>query len=359
MRKLVYLFIGSGIFLSILVVSAFTLLGVDDKTPEGFRAYYMALVKLQKNTPENLRPLYERSLEYVATSTLLAIMEENSFCHGDAHEVGRVIFRRTSKNLASAFDICKKQCQDGCYHGTLMEAARPENKPFGESGHVTADDFKNTMEKICALGENMQSRDECSHAMGHGLYISTLDMKKSVDLCEVFESPGLKYYCLTGVFMERDTYFGKEDIRGEDFRFPCSEYSDKYGVPCWRYKVARLLSLRLNGISQDDATKNVARTCLGFSGNTRLGCFHGLGVAKAGEIFENPASLGTICGYAEMDDERLACIDGAMENVSGVDTHKSRLACASLQQEDAMQFCNSIDGKKDSLSRKTTALYYR
>lgn len=317
-----------------------------------FLKEYNALVKDDANTPEALQNLFTDYLSKIATTSLLSIIEKNSSCHNDAHELGKVIFRRTGKNLNDSFYICGKTCKDGCYHGVFMEAFRPGEIRSEGLEHVTADEIRPEILHICEISSTYQAQDECAHAVGHGLMLNLNDITRALALCGVFTNSGIRYYCSTGVFMQHDMDFGEEIIKSGKTHEPCDLFGDQYAVACYRYKVRRLFFLYSD-------IKQVAAFCNTLTEKGRLGCFHGLGYAYSGSILHNPVNLGAVCSYAGSEADTLACIDGAMENVSGANREAGKRACLSLEGlgKSYLDFCNSIDGKRDALGRETLPLY--
>jgi len=318
-----------------------------------FLEAYHALADSKRDTPEALQKLYEEFFEKMSTTSLLSSIEKDQFCHEEGHELGKVIYRRTGKNLSDSFYTCGRTCADGCYHGVFMEAFRPgEIRPEGFE-HVTADEIRPKILEICTLSLSYQAPEECAHAVGHGLMLNLNEIAKALDLCTVFTDMGVQYYCSTGVFMQHDIDFGLETTKNDGIYAPCDTFPDRYGVACYRYKVGRIFALYPD-------IKDVVAICTSLSGKARLGCFHGLGVAQYSTVLNTPAMLKTICSYGTSDSEILACIDGAMENVTLSDRERGKEACdslSSMSNEHYQEFCLSINGKENSLERETLPLF--
>jgi hypothetical protein len=352
------------IFIALLAFVLISWLAIYPLSPEKrFSRGYSALLLKQANTSENLRALYADALDNMPTSTVLSLIEENKFCHSDSHELGKLVYLRSKANLASAFEVCQKHCMDGCFHGVLMEAFRSPNERSDELSHVSHEDFQKKAVEICATSANIQAPEECAHAIGHGLLVSTEDMHRALELCSTFKIPGVGYYCSTGVFMQRDIDHGEEDAKRADYTYPCSEFAGQYDVQCWRYKVRQLFikfqtSNSGSRTSRINAAEQMKEMCRGLEKKARLGCWHGLGNGLYAEIIDTPEYLADLCIGDNSDNERLACIDGAMENVSLVSARAATQACAALGYNRLAKFCASIDGKNNSLERETLPMYY-
>ena len=97
-------------------------------------------------TGEPEREVFQKYLNSLGPVALLDYLEiHNPRCHGEAHELGRVIFHQ-SQDIGLALQTCGNRCTNACMHGVVSEA-------FGQATH---EEVIQQMTQFCA-GENMAS----------------------------------------------------------------------------------------------------------------------------------------------------------------------------------------------------------
>lgn len=297
---------------------------------------------------QNLKTTYETALSTIGTSTTMAILEKRPFCHSEEHDLGRVIYDR-SKNLHDALLVCGNSCNYGCYHGVISEALTRTTGTSTEGRHFTSEDLKKHVDFIC--DENYGYRTgNCAHALGHAFVnLSNYKIPESLQNCKAFIDRRFEYYCASGVFMEYGLKYGNSE-RGADLLKPCDEFPDEYGAACFRYKPWYLLFQ----LGSFDLT---LKECEKLAGRSRIGCFHGLGLAYAVDIAKNPSLLAKVCASSN-DDEKRVCIEGAVELIATEDENEAHRACNTLAGS-WRNFC-VVTAKNGiyTLDKPTLALYF-
>ena len=309
------------------------------------RREYARLRATGENTPANLYAFYNAYIPRVGTTTVMAVLAENPLCHGDSHEFGKFVLSQ-SLNFHEAILSCGNLCDNGCTHGVLMDAF----KKTGEEGHVDVAEIEAQIGAICDTYSRVGPLVDCVHAIGHGLKAATHGFGDAIGVCEKFGDPHLRYYCITGVFMQNDIDKGERTAQGVALHAPCDSAAPMNQGACYVYKTFRMLI----GLNDYGATLN---ECASLAGFARMGCFHGLGRAYTGLIAYEPAYLHTVCRHAPGDEEMLACIDGGVEAIAEVFPEVAKKACASLPSN-LRSFCLDIKGKSTMLTKQTLKLYY-
>jgi len=265
--------------------------------------------------------------------TMLAVLDDNQFCHSEAHNVGRVIYER-EQGLAVATNICQNQCSSGCIHGALMGffTEKTGDEKFVDSEHhATFDDltpaFRAEIASMCSSTELSAHLilGDCYHALGHALMVlANYDIPAAIELCAIFNEYGVgaRYYCATGAYMERDIEYGESD-RAVSALYPCDE--SPYPAACFRYKLRRAIDIS-KGYS------DAVQFCTSMPKALRAGCSHGLGYALWRQITDSPASVNAICGWGTSDEQRL-CLEGVFGYTNMYDGSVARKACAAYDPE--------------------------
>ena len=142
------------------------------------------------------RPVFERYLPRFGAGALLGFLEETyPACHPESHDLGRAIFA-ASRDLETALSDCGTGCTSGCMHGAVSEA-------FGTS---SLEAVAGAMNQFCASAtmRRLHKPGNCAHGLGHALmFLTNGDTRRSVDACLGFSLDPMKYYCATGVYMEK------------------------------------------------------------------------------------------------------------------------------------------------------------
>ena len=183
------------------------------------------------------RPVFAKYLNTLGPETILDFLEATYLtCHGQAHELGQVIFAQVQE-MSPAIGACQTRCTSGCMHGVLQEA-------FGGS---SLEDLAPQVDRFCREGvmSQMHKPGNCAHGIGHALLgIVAQDLNKALAACALFSNSAMEYYCATGVFM---AFFAWEKTRPQEafqqprgLHFPC-DTSPRFPAACYRYKVRYLL----------------------------------------------------------------------------------------------------------------------
>jgi len=312
--------------------------GRDTAVLGKFKEEYRIAQEAEKSTVA----LFEKYLPLVGASALLDVFEETyPTCHGQAHDLGKVLFV-TSQDLGATLRVCGTRCTSGCMHGAMGAA-------FGNStlAAITAQ-----MNTFCEHGEiaRLHKPGNCAYAFGHAfMFVTSGDVRQSVGACLGFANEGMQYYCATGVFMEKIITGPPPATPPPSLHYPCDEEM-LFPTACYRYKAVQLLD-RLGNSAR------LTRECLQLKAPQRRGCFHGLGHAMTEEVFIDPARLAPLCRHGILTD-RIVCIEGAIEKLAEYDEGRARTACASLG-DDLRPVCEqAVVDKMYSLTKATFALYY-
>ncbi len=294
------------------------------------------------------RAVFAKYLESLGAPAMLDYLElENPRCHGSAHALGKALFAQR-KDVGAALAICGNHCTNACMHGVVGEA-------FG--GH----DFDAVTDEMAGLCQNQEMErlhkpGNCAHGIGHALMISTEhDIAQSLGGCKRFDEPGMEYYCATGVFMEyRDLLRVRaksgNKIARPSRHHPCDTHTD-YPAACYRYML-RVIRSEI-GVSRDQ----LIQECLGLDQPLQRGCFHGLGAMYSRRIADDPLLLPRLCLNGSRED-RILCIEGAIEKLAEFSDERAKVVCATLEGENA-EICKA--GAKEKMYRldKPTLELYR
>ncbi len=288
------------------------------------------------------RPVFERYLPRFGAGALLGFLEETyPACHPESHDLGRAIFA-ASRDLETALSDCGTGCTSGCMHGAVSEA-------FGTS---SLEAVAGAMNQFCASAtmRRLHKPGNCAHGLGHALmFLTNGDTRRSVDACLGFSLDPMKYYCATGVYMEKIlTPKALEGLSAASLHAPCA-VETLFPAACYRYNTGRLLYWF------GDRTR-VALECMRLDGPQRRGCFHGLG-SLGGEVFREPSVMATICVRGDRDD-KVACIEGLIEKLSDLDQARALAACGFVTAELRPVCSDAAERQMYSLDKPTFALYY-
>src|SRR5712691_3710453 len=291
------------------------------------------------------RPVFAKYLKTLGPGAILDFLEATyPACHGQAHELGQVIFDQVQE-IGLAMRACQTRCTSGCMHGVLKEA-------FGGS---SLDDLAKQVDHFCQEGAMSQRHKpgNCAHGIGHALMVIVEpDLTKAIASCALFSNAAMEYYCASGVFME--FFAGEKTRQGEErqprgLHFPC-DTSLRFPAACYRYKVPHLLRT----FGQDRA--RVVQECRQLPRARRLGCFHGLGAALTVEIGRHPALLPAVCLHGTPEDQ-IMCIEGAVEKLAEYNEAQAQAACATLDGGIADICTTAAREKMYRLHKPTIELY--
>jgi hypothetical protein len=309
---------------------------VDEELLRDFQVDY-------NNAQGDYRAVFQRYLEPLGAAAMLRALEDGfPRCHTQAHELGAAVYESIG-DLGLAVEICGDGCTAGCMHGAVREALG--SRPLGE--------VRRTLRYFCATDAMAElfPKGNCAHALGlAAMAAAGGDLQQALRVCSGHAEPAMEYYCATGVYSE---YFGEAtqlDLRVVlELHFPCSE-TTSFPVACYRYKGPLMhRALKGDAEAQQDA-------CLTLSGAARRGCFHGLGVARLPEVFENPSLLAVACAEGNKND-RILCIEGVVEKLADYDDDRALEACASLSGRMGKACLRAAEEKMYRLDKKSLPLY--
>lgn len=302
---------------------------------------------LKKTTNYNMRPVYEKWIDQVGANGLIAaVTEMNPTCHDEAHDLGKVIYEKT-QDIGEALDICQDACYSGCMHGVLMEVFTEGSgqtddgvSPYVPAEHVQIDDVKDRISTICdkTVATGLYKAGDCAHGIGHGLmYLADYDIPRALALCDTFDTYPMRYYCATGAYMEYVERGPKIPPTGATQFYPCDVSA--YPAACFRYEMPHVVA---TAYQQKDGFHQLIADCEAMDGNTRLGCFHGLGNANMPYVRSKAATLSQVCSYGNHDDQYV-CVEGVMERF------------AKYFPDEAPAACGTVDGWEKDLCNQAVA----
>jgi len=298
------------------------------------------------------RPLYEEYFDVIGADGILDGIEQVwPRCHEEAHDAGRAIFARF-RDIGASVRICADRCATGCMHGALMEA-------FG----VTADDARADgathrvaitpeMNEACyrnAAILSLSRPGNCAHGIGHALMIQAhYRIPEALTACTGFPEPAMRYYCVTGAYMEYVTEYDQEDAKSKSLQYPCDTYD--YPAACARNKMYYVTKRHYEAHGR---TEELVQECSRLMGKFRLGCFHGLGNAHMWLIASGQINIKSVCGHGT-DDERFMCLEGAMERMGQHYETRALAVCEELQGQDRQTCLAAVKHKMYDLTKDFT-----
>lgn len=286
---------------------------------------------------------------------MLDILDENTFCHSEAHNLGRVIFRHLN-DLPKSLVLCGYRCTMGCMHGVFMQlfqnyehADNLSKNIFGEHAAIRIGSLSEIVPNFCNKSEVKKFiyLGNCYHALGHALlFASDYNISKGLEYCRLLDGQAPIYYCAAGVYME---YNLMPEVAGQNkFEiYPCN--TNQFPAACYRYKVLRLFKDGKN-------LREIKNFCLGLEMPQKLGCFHGIGYAYQYYISSHPESIKKICSGGNLEDEKM-CIDGAIQLVAIYNKNASINAC-NYVEEKLYKYCLQEADYSTFNINKPLDLYY-
>lgn len=256
-------------------------------------------------SPSEHHALFEKYYGKLTANQMATAIESTSgICHGQTHELGKVVYAHT-KDIGEAFRECGKSCTEGCFHGVLMAALGADNAAGIKDGqHIKLADLSAKVSDICATAQDHRPGN-CAHGIGHAFtYLADYRPDIALPLCESFPTLPLKFYCAGGTYMEFD--MNKYDLVCDD--------TTPYTAVCWTYKARHF-------IGKTKSFGEASEKCLALPGLQRRGCFRGLGFMYMGTVENYPDLLPSICNAGDLDD-KIVCIEGVIEKLA--DAHEAR-----------------------------------
>ena len=291
--------------------------------------------KIFSNFGPNLpMSFFDKYYDKLGPETMLSILNENKFCHSEAHGLGRTIYAKTN-DISKSLTICGYKCSAGCMHGVFMEIFKDyrDNQSKYYDGHTKID-----TKKIDEFVINFCSKTEikkfiyegnCYHALGHAfLFIADYNISQGLELCRMLNREASVYYCATGVYMEYNfmSYSGKST--NKSYFSPCE--TKEFPAACFRYKVFMLFN-------KGENLDLVKKKCSDLPRPQRLGCFHGIGYAHIYFISSNPKLISKVCKDNSVENRKV-CIDAAIQLLSIYNRNASLIAC-NYVSSDLKNYC--------------------
>ena len=306
------------------------------------------------------RALYEQFLPRIGANGIGQALETiRPFCHGEAHELGRLIFSKL-RDVGTSLESCADTCSSGCMHGVLMEffadGRHGDGPSHQHSAQLTTAAVAARIPTFCESPAltRMYPPGDCAHGVGHAaMFLSNYDVSAGIDLCERFPSHGLRYYCATGAYME---YWSNPQSRSDhpidDASLPCDK--TRYPAACFRYVMNNPIRRRF---ANAGTLETPDQHCARLEGKYRLGCFHGIGFAQTLTIARGWTTLAKVCGLGSREDETV-CIEGAMERLGKFSPDIAAERCKPLTDW-RRGVCQAAASRKMYDLNKSFAMYQR
>ena len=224
-------------------------------------------------------------------------------CHKRAHDLGRAAFQEFG---ASAFALSGHECHAGAFHGAT-EAL------FASRGTANLEEDVST---ICAAADSPFFRHQCTHGVGHGLMAwTTYEIHDALRLCDKMPTEVDQASCHSGVFME-NVVGGLTGVMGHktqylkdgDLHYPCNAIDERYIPACYFYQTSHMLKVFNRDFSR------VAQACTDAPESARGHCFQSYGRDVGGVTRKDPMLAIQYCGHATSGPDRVACIEGAVQD---------------------------------------------
>lgn len=304
--------------------------------------------------------IYNQYLDAVGVRRISNYLEtEDAACHGVAHGLGRAIGERVP-DLREAMSVCGSTCTYGCVHGVFKryfvdKAADEPDHSHHQHNAANADKPDQSAydrfaaEALAACREDSRTvdgfyRGNCAHAVGHAFGSLEADIDNARRACDMFDGEEMRYYCATGVFMERGGeirrgLFDKGVTRSDKQRLAveyCGRFEQHAGA-CLRF-VAHAISTR-------EEADGFRALCRDLAGAARGGCFNALGFLTRTFTAKNLDVFTQVCSGATQHD-RSACVIGLLLTKPNQRHRKSlEQACENVGDEPLTSLC------KDQLQR--------
>lgn len=231
-------------------------------------------------------------------------------CHEVTHYLSRLEFEKLN-NISGVYSQCDSTCHGGCYHGTIEAYLKSQNL---ETEASLAAQFP----KICGKLEDYTKPleyYECLHGLGHAaMFVTDMELKESLRLCDALESQIHKEKCYTGVFMENSSSSTSLDhatvyLKKDDPFYPCNILEEKYLALCWQYQSSYFAILN----HQDFA--KVARMCFKIPEKFQDNCIRTIGTNQVG-FTKDFALMKTNCESMLSLHFQSVCIGGVISSLS-------------------------------------------
>lgn len=310
---------------------ATTALFVDPEAVKSEREEFKGKLHSIGRGGRDKRILYQEYVPVIGANGVLGGIEELwPKCHSEGHDLGKVIYAEL-RDVGTALRVCRDGCYSGCMHGVLMEAfsgARASADADPER-HVDVETVKTMMDTICKekTMSASYSPGDCAHATGHALMVlADYAIDDAIGWCEEFSVAAMDYYCATGAYMEYVTDRDRADAsdKTKSLFYPCDR--GKYPAACARYKMAHIVARHVKNVT---TMRKLIQECSKLTGSHRIGCVHGLGNGFMPLIVRGNIELSDVCLVRGMtDDEKIVCIEGAMERMAKYHPGRAEEVCS-------------------------------
>jgi hypothetical protein len=306
----------------------------------------------RRHNDECLKKTIDQLFERYSTQDLLRYIHASStppeitgFCHGIAHDIGRVTYQKLGtmeKSLAACSDE-RNVCRNGCAHGVIASAVADE---LGEL-YIGEDIVHSNFESVTKLGKKYCSgSDNLCHGMGHILELGAQNLDTSLAACDEVAPRHLRELCYEGVIMEGSGQYSFVESRvamsneKNDFTYPCKTIDPKFWHACFRY-LPRYQAL----VFEENATPLSKRfeirkqTCESFESRARSECFYGLGYL-INDSQTDPTSSGTSRCTTLADIDQDSCMFGFAQAHSNYARYTDAfLACGETLDANQRKLC--------------------
>ena len=231
-------------------------------------------------------------------------------CHEVTHYLSRLEYDQ-QKSIAKVYAQCDSTCHGGCYHGTLEAYLKGKTNETGFN-------LSNHFAKVCGRENDYQKPiefNECLHGMGHAaMFVTEMELKESLKLCDTISVQEYKERCYTGVFMENSSSSTSFDhasiyIKKDDPFYPCNALDEKYLSLCWQYQ-----SSYFSIISNQD-WKKVADLCLQIPTKYQDRCFRTIGTNQVG-FTSVLTTMKKDCDMMPSENFKNICVAGVVSSLS-------------------------------------------
>jgi hypothetical protein len=321
----------------------------------GIQQKHAEFVSKLRSAGKDKRRLYQEYFDVIGANGILDGIEQVwPKCHSEAHDLGKVIHERL-QDVGASLRVCGDRCFSGCMHGVLMEAlgelapgqASRATSQVGERTETAM--FRPMMHQLCFTDPTMTasySPGDCAHGVGHALmFLMDYDVPKAIGACREFERPAMKYYCATGAYMEYVVERDAEDASSRGLLYPCD--IGQYPAACARYKMGYVTERHYRARR---STADLIAQCGKLAGAARRGCFHGIGNAHMGLIVRGQMQLRDVCRRGSAD-ERVLCIEGAMERMGKYHPETALRVCNELEGSDKPVCLRAVQNKMYSMTK--------
>ena len=241
-------------------------------------------------------------------------------CHVTAHHLSEVMYARVG-NVAEAMALCQEGCAYACQHAVLTAYLRQLPQ---EAAPVLA--------RLCPPDQrgNGLTYWQCAHGVGHGLAHHFSDVQQALTACKEFSLPLGRKFCTLGVFMERSFEIVRAQTPPSDPRHHlklCATVEPHLRSDCYYYFIA-LVSWASGG-----SVPAMFAACETLSGETKPGCYRGIGRALIAQYVEREDELMRLCRSGQ-EAYAADCLLGFASNlVTARGLDRGFAFCAKLAEE--------------------------